>query len=296
VGDELLGVPNFSEGRDEGLIERITAQFARGAELLDSHSDPVHNRTVLTLSAWPKTLGEALARGAGACAMTIDVFAQEGAHPRVGSLDVCPVVFLDDAGREPARDHALAVARTISDAGIPVFLYGDLASSEERRERSFFREGGPQRLRERMEAGELQPDMGPEVPHPRAGATLVTARPPLAAFNLELEGADAPGAAKVVAASLRESGGGPPGVRAIGIDLGDGRAQVSTNVHDPIAVPLAEVVERAGTLAADANAVLTGAEIVGLVPAAALEGFPDDLLLPGFDRTEGVIENRMPSS
>jgi glutamate formiminotransferase len=228
--------------------------------------------------------------------MTIDIFSHEGAHPRIGALDVCPLVFLDDEGREPARDHALAVARAIADDGVPVFLYGELASSAERRERAFFRDGGPQRLRQRMQAGELRGDMGPELPHPRAGATLVTARPPLAAFNLELAAdprSDPTGAAKTIAGALRESAGGLPGVRAIGIDLGEGRAQVSTNVHDPIAVPLAEVVERARSLAAAAGVRLVAAEIVGLVPRAALEGFPEDLPVPGFDVERGLIENRL---
>jgi glutamate formiminotransferase len=294
MSEALLAVPNFAEGRDLGLVERITGQFASGAELLDSHSDAVHNRTVLTLSAWPKTLGEALARGAGACAMTIDVSRHEGAHPRIGALDVCPVVFLDDEGREPARDTALAVARVIADAGIPVFLYGELATSDERRERAYFRDGGLERLRERMESGELRADMGPERPHDRAGATLVTARPPLAAFNLELEAdRDAVGTARTVAAALRESAGGLPGVRAIGIDLGDGRAQVSTNVHDPVSVPLAQVVATARDLAPAAGGRLVAAEIVGLVPEAALAGFPDDLPLGGFDPAHGVIENRL---
>jgi glutamate formiminotransferase/glutamate formiminotransferase/formiminotetrahydrofolate cyclodeaminase len=295
----LLGVPNFSEGRDAGLVERLTAQFSRGAELLDSHSDEVHNRTVLTLAAHPKSLGEALSRGAGACAMTIDVFAHDGAHPRIGALDVCPLVFLDDAGREPARDTALAVARTLGGEGIPVFLYGELASSEERRERAFFREGGPQRLRERMGSGELRADFGPDRPHPRAGGTLLTARPPLAAFNLELDGeggGDLLGAARSVAAALRESAGGLPGVRAIAIDLGGGRAQVSTNVHDPVAVPLAEVVEQARALAVQSGASIAAAEIVGLVPEAALAHFPDEVPIPGFDPALGVIERRLAES
>jgi glutamate formiminotransferase len=295
MSDALLGVPNFSEGRDLGLVERITGQFARGEDLLDSHSDPVHNRTVLTITSYsPKGLGEALAKGAGACAMTIDMSRHEGAHPRIGALDVAPLVFLDDAGREPAREHAVALAKTLGAGGIPVFLYGELASSEERRERAYFREGGLERLRERMEAGELEPDMGPELPHPRAGATLVTARPPLAAFNLELEGdGDAVGVARTVAAALRESAGGLPGVRAIGLDLRDGRAQVSTNVHDPIEVPLAEVVAAARDLAPAAGGRVVAAEIVGLVPQAALAGFPGDLPIPGFDPAHGVIENRL---
>jgi glutamate formiminotransferase len=145
-----------------------------------------------------------------------------------------------------------------------------------------------------MEAGELMPDMGPDSPHPRAGATLITARPPLAAFNLEVEAEGDPvGTARTVAGALREAAGGLPGVRAIGIDLGDGHAQVSTNVHDPIAVPLAEVVAGARDLAAGAGGRIVAAEIVGLVPQAALSGFPDDLPIPGFDPAHGVIENRI---
>jgi glutamate formiminotransferase len=295
MSDALLGVPNFSEGRDMGLVERITGQFARGEELLDAHSDPVHNRTVLTITSYsPKGLGEALAKGAGACAMTIDMTKHEGAHPCIGALDVAPFVFLGEAGREPAREHALALAKTLGAGGIPVFLYGELATSQERGERAYFREGGLERLRERMEAGELSADMGPDVPHPRAGATLITARPPLAAFNLELTSeVDPLGAARAVAGALRESAGGLPGVRAIGLELGDGRAQVSTNVHDPIAVPLAQVVATARDLAPAASGEIVAAEIVGLVPQAALAGFPGDLPIPGFDPARGVIENRL---
>ena len=290
----LLGVPNFSEGRDPALVERITAQFTGGAELLDSHSDPVHNRTVLTLAAAPRTLGEALARGAGACGISIDMRRHEGAHPAIGALDVCPVVFPSAEDREAARAEALALAETIGGEGIPVFLYGELATSEERRERAYFRRGGLAMLSERMAAGELRPDRGPDAPHPAAGATLVTARPPLAAFNVVLEGADFAAAAEI-AAQLRESGGGLPGVRAIAIDLGKGGIQVSTNVHDPAAVPLGAVVERIAALAEPRGARPSGAEIVGLVPEAALAGFPEDLPIPGFDRGRHVIESRLAS-
>jgi glutamate formiminotransferase/glutamate formiminotransferase/formiminotetrahydrofolate cyclodeaminase len=172
-----------------------------------------------------------------------------------------------------------------------VFLYGELASEPERRERAYFRSAGLEALGTRMRAGELRPDRGPDEPHPTAGATLVTARPPLAAFNLELEGASL-AAAREVAAGLRESGRGLPGVRAIGLEFGE-RMQVSTNVHDPIAVPLAQVVARTAELAETHGARVSAAEIVGLVPAAALEGFPPDLPLGGFDPARGVIEERL---
>jgi glutamate formiminotransferase len=288
----LLGVPNFSEGRDSGLVERITGQFTAGADLIDSHSDPIHNRTVLNLTAPPKFLGESLVRGAGACSMTIDMRRHEGAHPCIGALDVCPLVHTAHEDAEAAREVALDVARAIGAGGIPVFLYGELASAEGRRERSFFRNGGLAALGERMASGELRPDFGPETPHPAAGATLVTARPPLAAFNVLLEGADME-AATAIAAALRESGGGLAGVRAIAVDLGEAGPQISTNVHDPIAVPLVEVLARIRELAEPLGGRPAAGEIVGLVPEAALAGFPDEVTLPGFDPARHVLERAL---
>jgi glutamate formiminotransferase len=289
----LLAVPNFSEGRDGARIDAISTAFATGAVLLDTHSDPVHNRTVLTLSGPSGSLSGALVNGARACAEAIDMRRHEGAHPCIGALDVCPVVWLRSEDREPARAEALAAARGIAEqARVPVFLYGELAEHLPRRERAFFRTGGLVELRRRLSTGELMPDFGPAELHPSAGATLVTARPPLAAFNLELEGAGID-TTREIAERLRESGGGLPGVRAIGIDLHRGRTQVSTNVHDPIAVPLARVIERVGELAAARGARLTSAEIVGLVPEAALDGLPQDPPLAGFDPARHVIERRV---
>ena len=167
-----------------------------------------------------------------------------------------------------------------------------MASVPERRERAYFRSGGPAALATRMESGELLPDLGPGAPHPSAGATLVTARPPLAAFNMEFEGMTLT-QAKKVAGALRESGGGHPGVRAIALTLTDDVTQISTNVHDPIAIPLAEVVARARELAELHAGEIRAAEIVGLVPRAALDRFPGDVPLPGFDRARGVIESRL---
>ena len=286
-----VAVPNFSEGRDREAIEAITDCFASGAELVDRHSDAVHNRTVLNLLASADALREALVSGAHACIEQIDMRSHEGAHPCVGALDVCPLVWFDLEHREQASDLAVEVGLAIGDLGVPVFLYGDLARDEERRERAFFRRGGLPELAERMGSGELRPDFGPGEPHPSAGATLVTARPPLAAFNVELDTADVE-VARAVAAQLRESGGGFKGVRAIGIDL-DGRAQVSTNVHDPIAISLGTVIEQVRALAAAHGARPVAAEVVGLVPAAALRELPEDVPLRGFDPARHVIENRL---
>ncbi len=239
----LLAVPNVSEGRDEGRISTLESAFTRGASLLDRHSDPDHNRSVFTLGAEAVPLADALLSGAEAAIELIDMAGHRGLHPCIGAIDVCPVVWLDPDDREAAVATARAVAERIGGLGVPVFGYGELASAPERTERAHFRRGGLAELRRRMESGELRPDWGPPKPHPTAGATLVTARRPLAAFNVVLDGGDVE-VARRVAEGLRESGGGPRGVRAIGLLLSDGRAQVSTNVHDPLSVPLAAVVER----------------------------------------------------
>jgi glutamate formiminotransferase len=146
-----------------------------------------------------------------------------------------------------------------------------------------------------MESGELRPDFGPHLPHPHAGATLITARPPLAAFNVELDSGN-PEVAQAVAAGLRESGGGLRGVRAIGLVLSSGRGQVSTNVHDPLALPLGHVVEVVRELAAPLGARPLEAELVGLIPAAALLDYPADVPLRGFDPEKHVIERRLAAS
>jgi glutamate formiminotransferase len=252
----LLGVPNISEGRDAARISALEAAFSRGAILLDRHSDADHNRTVFTLAGGPGPLRDALVSGAEEAIETIDMTGHRGAHPAIGALDVCPLVRLDPA------------------------------------ERAHFRNGGLPELWLRMEAGELRPDRGPDRPHRTAGATLLTARPPLAAFNVELDSGDVE-VACAVAAGLRESGGGPRGVRAIGLPLSSGRAQVSTNVHDPLEVPLATVVERVRALAAPLGARPVEAELIGLIPAAALAGYPEDVPIRGFDPDRHVIERRL---
>lgn len=288
----MLAVPNLSEGRDRERLDRLQAAFARGVALLDRHTDGDHDRTVFTLAGAAGALREALLAGTEEALETIDMDAYAGAHPAIGALDVCPLVWLDPAEREAARTGALAVAAQIGGLGVPVFLYGELARDPSRAERSYFRSGGLAELWLRMEAGELQPDFGPPLPHRRAGATLVTARPPLAAFNVELDSGDLE-LVRAVAAGLRESGGGLPGVRAIGLVLASGRGQVSTNVHDPLAVPLGEVVARVRELAAPLGARPLEAELVGLIPAAALAGYPAEVPIRDFDPELHLIERRL---
>jgi glutamate formiminotransferase / 5-formyltetrahydrofolate cyclo-ligase len=288
----LLAVPNFSEGRDPDAIAAIGRALGAGLELLDVHSDPIHNRSVFTLAGDRGLLADTLVRGGRAAIGAIDMSRHQGAHPCIGALDVCPVVYATSDRRADAEAEAEAVATGIGEQlGLPVFLYGELATSPERRERAYFRRGGLPELTRRMRAGELEPDRGPGDPHPSAGAALVTARPPLAAFNVALDTPDRE-VATAVAVELRESGGGLPGVRAIGIELPGAHSQVSTNVHDPVAVPLGRVVGEIERLAAEHGARPVSAELVGLVPAAALEAYPDHVPLAGFDPERHLIERR----
>jgi glutamate formiminotransferase / 5-formyltetrahydrofolate cyclo-ligase len=286
----LLFVPNVSEGADQGAIAAIAESFAP-ARLLDVHSDPDHGRSVCTLAARQGEVAGALLAGARECVNRIDLRHHRGSHPYVGALDVAPVVYLDEAERGAACAEALTAAALIGEElGLPVFLYGELATAPERRERAFLREGGPERLASRIDAGELAPDYGPARIHPTAGAVLVAARPPLVAFNVDLVTDDFERARRI-AAGLRESGGGLAGVRAIGLFLPErGRAQVSVNVHDHRAVPLGAIVE-----AVRSEAEVAEAELVGLAPAAALENFPEDVPLRGFSPERHVIENALRS-
>jgi glutamate formiminotransferase len=227
--------------------------------------------------------------GARAAVERIDLAGHRGVHPHVGALDVLPVVYLDESEHGPACAEALTAAALIGEElELPVFLYGELATRPQHVERADLRRGGPANLARRIRAGELVPDYGPRRAHPSAGALLATARPPLVAFNVDLESDDLE-LAKEIAAELRESGGGLPGVRALGLRLAErGRVQVSTNVHDHRAVPLRLIVERIRE-----RAPVAEAELVGLAPAAALEGFPDDVPLRGFAPERHLIENAL---
>jgi glutamate formiminotransferase / 5-formyltetrahydrofolate cyclo-ligase len=292
VAPPLLAIPNVAEGRDAGRIDALERAFSTDATLLDRHTDRDHDRTVFTLAGEPEALTAALARGAAEAIRSIDMTGYGGIHPAIGGLDVSPVVWIDPGDRALARATAVGVAGEVAELGVPVFFYGELASGPERAERAYFRNGGLTELWLRMDTGELRPDRGPARPHPTAGATLVTARPPLGAFNVELDSGDLD-LGRAVAAGLRESGGGLTGVRAIGLPLSSGRVQVSTNVQDLTAAPLGTVVERIRSLAAPLGARPVEAELVGLVPAAALGGYPEDVPIRGFDPARQTIERRL---
>ncbi len=278
----LLAIPNVSEGRDADAIEAIRAAF--GGRLLDVHSDPDHHRTVYTLAGEPGALAADVVDGAREAIARVDLRRHEGTHPRVGAVDVAPIVYLTESDHGAACAEALVLAdRLGEDLQVPVFLYGELAGGRTRAE---LRRGGPVGLAARLEAGELRPDYGPPSLHRTAGAVLVSARAPLVAFNVEL----APGAteddAKRIAAEIREGGaGGLPGVRAIGLWLEHrGCAQVSTNVEDHRRTPLAAVVA-----AVRERTPIIEAELVGLAPRAAFDGFPADVSV----RNRRVVEDAL---
>jgi glutamate formiminotransferase/glutamate formiminotransferase/formiminotetrahydrofolate cyclodeaminase len=287
----LLAVPNISEGSDPAALDAVGLAYTRaGARLLDVHSDPDHGRSVFTLAAPPGTLADALVAGAREAIARIDLRRHDGIHPHVGAVDVAPVVFLDDDRRGAANAEALVVAdRLAGELGVPVFLYGALAGGRTRAE---LRRGGPLGLADRLAAGELRPDFAPPGRvglHPTAGATLVAARAPLVAFNLELARDATLADAQRIAAAVREGGPrGLPGVRALGLELAarDRVAQVSCNVEDHRAVPLATLLE-----AVERDASVTEAELVGLAPRAAFAGWPERVPI----RNRATVEDALGS-
>ena len=300
-----MAVPNASEGRDASVVQAIARAFAAGGEvrLLDVHSDGDHHRSVFTLAGLPGALADALLGGAAEAVSRIDVMsagdAPRGEHPYVGALDVAPVVYLDETSRGAACAEALVLADRIGhELSVPVFLYGELGGADRRYTammarsagtRAQLRSGGVSGLARRIAAGELRPDFGPSRLHPTAGATLVAARAPLVAFNLQLAPPATIADARRIASLIREGGSaGLPGLRAIGVQLGDAVAQVSMNVERPFEVPLALVVERVR-----AHTAVAGAELVGLAPSAALAGFPDDVPLFDFDPSTHLIERAL---
>jgi glutamate formiminotransferase / 5-formyltetrahydrofolate cyclo-ligase len=272
----LLAVPNVSEGRDEASLEAIARAFGPG--LIHRSSDRDHHRAVFTLAGEPGRLHGAVLAGAKAILERIDLSNHDGVHPRVGALDVAPIVYLAPEDRGAAAAEALVLADELGELGIPVFLYGELGGDRTRAE---LRKGGPDALRRRIAHGEIAPDFGPRDLHPTAGATLVAARPPLIAFNVEI---DAPlETAKEIARHVR----GLPGVKALGLRLERaGVVQVSTNIEDHTRTTAADVVA-----AVRLHARVTGAELVAPAPRAALEDFPPDVPLRG----PGPLEDQLTS-
>jgi glutamate formiminotransferase / 5-formyltetrahydrofolate cyclo-ligase len=264
----LEAVPNVSEGRDAAVIGRIGAAFASSAHLLDVHSDPDHHRSVYTLAAAPEPLADALVAGTARAVALIDLRRHEGIHPRVGVVDVVPLVPLVPGDMPVAIATATDVARRLGEElGLSVFLYGELA---EGRRPVFYRRGGLAELERRVSSGELAPAFGPPKLDLRTGAVLVGARRPLVAYNVVLHTDDVE-LASTIAAHVRESGGGIPGVQALGLLLPrSGRVQVSMNLVDLDRAALHDVYERVRQEACALGVDVLDGELVGLVPESVL--------------------------
>jgi len=295
----LLAIPNFSEGRDPVRLAALEQALTSvpGVRLLDVHTDPDHNRSVYTLvyadGVASSELVDSLLAGADTAIDVLDIATHQGVHPRIGTLDVAPIVYMDDSERGAACAQALTLADRLGhELGIPVFLYGLL--TDWRVTRAEIRRGGPRTLQQRIDGGELTPDYGPRRLHPRAGAILVSARPPLVAFNIELARPATLQTAREIAALIRAGGPeGLPSVKAIGLTLPHRGyvAQVSINVEDYHQTTLATVVA-----AIARHATPLRAEIVGVPPEAAFEGFPESLPVANRRSLEQALQSVLGSS
>jgi glutamate formiminotransferase len=263
-------VPNFSEGRDAKKIRRITAAVGAvpGVRVLDLHSDPDHNRSVLTFAGDEEaTLSGAVAL-AKACAAELDLASQSGEHPRMGVLDVLPFVPLEGGTMDAAVRLAQRTGERLGLLGYPVFLYGSAAAASYRRALPDVRRGGYAGVASRLGDPRWKPDYGPETLNPHRGAVAVGARPFLVAFNAYLDTADVE-VARAVASRVREKGGGLPAVRALGFSVG-GKAQVSMNLTDLQRTPIHVALEAVRSAAYGLGASVESTELVGLAPLEAI--------------------------
>jgi glutamate formiminotransferase len=263
-------VPNFSEGRDGTKISRITGAVGAvpGVRVLGLHSDPDHNRSVLTFAGEEEAVLSGATTLAKACSAELDLASQSGEHPRMGVLDVLPFVPLEGATMEDAVRLARRAGESLSLLGFPVFLYGSAATAPHRRALPDIRRGGYEGLASRLKDSRWKPDYGPETLDPHKGAVAVGARPFLVAFNVFLDTDDL-GVAREVARQVRESGGGLPAVRALGFGVG-GKAQVSMNLTNFERTPIPVALEAVRSAAADLGASVDSTELVGLAPLEAI--------------------------
>ena len=307
-------VANVSEGRDPAILAAFTAVVAGspGVRLLDVHHDADHDHSVYTYVGDGEALSLATRALARLAVATIDLTstkksgAGRGVHPRIGAIDVVPVVPLGPDGSERgAIVIARALARALAaDLNLSVHLYGAAARSAARAALPDIRRGGFESLAERQAQPDGEPDEGPAVPHPTAGAVAVGVRPLMAAWNIQLIGAPAPAlldAARELATQLRAtSPGGVPGLQALGFPLPSvNGAQLSMNLHNVVAAGTAGVTLHSIRARAEAEARLLGvqlgeSEIVGLLPESALRAGGDPNVLKirsGWQRAS--IESRL---
>jgi glutamate formiminotransferase len=275
----LACIPNVSEGRRRETIAALRdAAEGGGARLLDLHSDADHHRSVLTFVGEPDAVERSLLAVGRVAVERIDLRRHGGVHPRIGALDVAPFVPLRGSTMARAVASAHRAGRAFAAAcAVPVFFYGEAAARPERRELPSVRTGGFERLRERLADPAWAPDVGPALPHPTAGASVIGARGPLIAFNAVLDTADV-GVARRIARELREAGGGLAAVRALGVFLASrGRAQVTMNLLDYRRTSPVQAAVRLRDLAARHGARVLEYELVGCAPRDQFDRWPADL-------------------
>lgn len=287
-------VPNFSEGRDREVIEAIRkAMEGKGAKVLDVEMGAAANRTVITMAGPKEVVLEAAFEAIRVASERIDMRRHKGEHPRIGATDVCPFVPVSGVTMEECVELAHLLGRRVGEElGIPVYLYGEAATSPMRRNLADIRRGEYEGLREKLQDPEWKPDYGPATFNEKSGATVIGARPFLIAYNINLNTRDKTLATRI-AVRLREQGGiarGPDGVplkgpdgnpikvpglfkdlRAVGWFIEEyGIAQVSMNVLDYRKTPLHEIYKECKRIAGLFGVEVTGSEIVGLVPLEAI--------------------------
>jgi len=293
-------VPNFSEGRRKEVIDEIlkAAQSVQEITVLDCESDANHNRMVLTFVGPPEAVKEAALSSSAKAIELIDLTKHTGEHPRMGAVDVVPFVPL----REVSMDDCVILAREFAKElsarfSLPIFLYENAATREDRRNLADVRHGQFEGLREQIGTDPAKkPDFGPEKIHPTAGATAVGARPVLIAYNVNLETEDL-SIAKKIAKRVRERDGGFPAVKALGFQLKDrSLVQVSMNLTDYTRTSMHTVFDAISQYAKEYGVRVVESEIVGLVPLEALTlASVHYLSLSNFNSNQ-IIENRIFSS
>ncbi|MBI5202633.1 MAG: glutamate formimidoyltransferase [Elusimicrobia bacterium] len=290
-------VPNFSEGRDKAKIDAIVgaAKAVPGVKVLDVESDPDHHRCVLSYVAPPEAAVEAAFRAAAKARELIDLTGHKGEHPRMGAVDVIP--FIPVAGTDMRECIGLArklAERIGAELSIPVYLYGQAAQREDRRDLAAVRKGQFEGLRTAIEQDPLRaPDFGPKKIHPTAGAVAVGAREQIINFNVNLDLQDLE-EGKAIAKKIRTTGGGLPALRAKEIMLSSGCVQISTVLTDYHTTGVHKVLDAVLTEARARGADLLSTEIVGLVPRQALleYGF-EALKLEKFDPKVQILEDQL---
>jgi len=288
-------IPNISEGRDEEKIALISEEVKRrkGVKLLDVSSDKDHHRSVLTFIGEPEAIKDAAISMALKAIELIDMREHHGAHPRLGAVDVVPFVPIQGMEMKEAVEVARELGKELGRKGVPVFYYEEAATSPHRKDLPSIRKGEYEGLEKKLRDPKWKPDEGPEGFHPKSGATVVGARFPLVAYNINLKTKDL-NIAKEIAKKVRFKDGGLPHVRAMGVDLKEkGMVQVSMNLTNYRVTGISKVFDFIRAEALKKGVEIGESEIVGLIPLGVLEGIAQHYLkYPKFSMRQ-VIEQRI---